>query len=360
MKGLSRAEMRGVVTLLILMALLVGIRYLYDHIQATRDGQEVITQLNELYPRDSVTLVEFDPNTVDLASLRALGLTKSQAVSVIRYREAGKIYRIKEDLYTCYGIDDSTYYCLEPYIVIGEEFRFKKFDKSSRTYNHSTYAHKSERKLLVPSPFRMDTVGVEYLYAIGALSRRQGEVLVRWREMRGGIFNIEELKECYTVSDSVAIALEEFIIFPEAESQEPQDRLVDINRADTTALCEVYGIGSKSAKTIVEYREKLGGFYCVEQLSEVKEVTESNFEKILQQILCDSCDISKIDVNFASAKILNEHPYISKAMLRRLLKVRQLKGGWSTIEEMKLDNILDEEEAIRLRPYLLFRVQTSE
>ncbi len=114
------------------------------------------------------------------------------------------------------------------------------------------------------------------------------------------------------------------------------------------------GIGEKSVVEIMRYRELLGGFRSVEQLAELKCVTESNFERILPQISCDSCKISKIDINFADPKELMRHPYVSAKALRRIVKQRKLKGGWSGIEEMVEDDIFTKDEAERLAPYLRF------
>jgi predicted nucleotidyltransferase len=104
----------------------------------------------------------------------------------------------------------------------------------------------------------------------------------------------------------------------------------------------------------------LGGFARKEQISELKCVSEQNYEKILQQIYCDSCEIRKIDINFAAPKVIARHPYVSAAALRKIIKQRQLKGGWSRIEEMVEDNILSEDEAKRLAPYLWFRLDATE
>jgi hypothetical protein len=41
-------------------------------------------------------------------------------------------------------------------------------------------------------------------------------------------------------------------------------------------------------------------------------------------------------------------------MLKRIINYRELKGGWSTIEEMIESNILSDEEAARIAPYLDF------
>ena len=90
------------------------------------------------------------------------------------------------------------------------------------------------------------------------------------------------------------------------------------------------------------------------QISELEVVTEANFIKILPQIWCDTAQIKKININFAAPKALETHPYLTSRMLRKIINKRDLKGGWSTIEEMIDDNIFTKEEAMRIAPYLDF------
>ncbi len=104
----------------------------------------------------------------------------------------------------------------------------------------------------------------------------------------------------------------------------------------------------------MEYRARLGGFAAVEQLAEVRGITEQNYLRIVEQIYVDPKDIRKIDINFAPAKVLAEHPYLRAQTLRKLLKERQLKGGWRSITELETDHIFNEEELVRLGPYLVF------
>ena len=293
--------------------------------------------------RDSVELRHFDPNTATLDDLLELGLSKHEAVSLLKYRAAGKVFRIPEDMALCYGISDSLYRRLAPWVRIG------------RKYAIAPEEYRTGRILpepLTPQPFRIDTVSVRYLRAIGALSKRQAEAFVRWRDL-SGIYDMEELRDCYVVSDSVAAALEPYIIFPERKPR-PIEEPVELNTADSAALRSVSGIGPKTVGAILAYRERLGGFLRAEQLAEVPGVTERNYEKILKQIYCDSCKIRKIDINFASPKVLGRHPYIAPQVLRKLLKARQLKGGWSTAEELIEEHIMTRKEAARLAPYLQF------
>ena len=293
--------------------------------------------------RDTTAMRHFDPNTATFDELLELGLSKHEAVSLLKYRAAGKVFRIPEDLALCYGISDSLYRQLAPWVRIG------------RKYAIAPEEYRTGRILpepLEPRPFRIDTVSVRYLRAIGALSKRQAEAFVRWRDL-SGIYDMEELRDCYVVSDSVAAALEPYVIFPERKPH-PIEEPVELNTADSAALRSVSGIGPKTVGAILTYRERLGGFLRAEQLAEVPGVTERNYEKILKQIYCDSCKIRKIDINFASPKVLGKHPYIAPQALRKLLKARQLKGGWSTAGELVEQNILTREEAARLAPYLQF------
>ena len=292
------------------------------------------------------SLFEFDPNTATFRELRALGLSQVSAAAVARRQQSGFAFSVKEDLAAIYGVDDSLYYRLEPYIVIADKYRQKPYPRRE-------YAERPRRQRTIRyEPFRIDTASAAYLATLG-FSERQARVVVNYRDRRGGIYSLDELAECYVVDAEMCDTLARYIIFPEPEEVETQ-RLVDINTADSAALRRVRGIGEKTVVRILEWRERLGGFYSIEQLAADKLVSESNFEQILSQICCDSCNISKIDINFASPAQLKGHPYIAPQKLRRLLSKRQLKGGWSKIEEMVDDDIFTEQEAERLRPYLRF------
>ena len=347
-KLFSDREIRAIAVFLPLAGLLIIALMLVRPAADPEAARRAEAEMEEALPADSVVMSHFDPNTASLDDLRRLGLTKHEAVSLLKYRAAGKIFRIPEDVMLCYGISDSLFCRLEPYIRIG-----RKYAIAPQEYRTGRVVSEP----MPPAPFRIDTVSARYLRAIGALSKRQAEAFVRWRDL-SGIYDMEELRACYVVSDSVASALEPYVIFPERKA-EPIDVPVEINTADSAALRSVAGIGEKTVVSIIGYRDRLGGFLRAEQLAEVPGVTERNYEKILKQIYCDSCEIRKIDINFATPKELGRHPYIPPQTLRKLLKRRQLKGGWSTAEELIEDDIMTREEAARLVPYLRFGARSG-
>ena len=310
------------------------------------------TATEEVTATQTLSLRSFDPNTVQYEELLALGMSRAEAVSLLKFRASGKVFRIREDVALCYGITDSAYQVLKPYINIGAEYRITPHkERNYPTHKRDTLTR------IAPSPFRIDTVSAAYLRAIGAFSKRQAEAFIRWRD-RSGFRDMEEVRACYVVDDSVATALEPYILFPERDLS-PYEAPVDINTADSARLTEVVGIGAKTASAIVRYRERLGGFVRVEQLAEVKGVTESNYEKILQQICCKDVAIRKIDINFATPSEL-EHPYIGPKLVRKITKQRQLKGGWTCTQELVKENILTQEEAERLAPYVVYGVHKAE
>ena len=294
-------------------------------------------------------LFEFD------RALRRLGFTKQDAAGVLRYRAAGKIFRIPEDFAACYQVSDSMYDRLEPYIRIGAEYRFRPRRDSAQRLRKPFVRR---QRVVVPLvPFRIDTMTAKFLRAIG-FTKRQAEAIADYNTLIGGFRDEEELCDYPIIGDSAGRRLAEYALFP--ERRRPLHDPVELNTADSAALRSVSGIGAKTVGAILDYRRRLGGFCRAEQLAEVRGVTESNYERILKQISVDSCRISKIDINFATPKALAEHPYIAPRTLRKILKRRQLKGGWSTLEEMIEDGILTREEADRLHPYLRFGVRTTQ
>ena len=303
------------------------------------------------------TLFTFDPNTVTYDELLLLGFDKRTAVSIIKYRTAGKVFGIAEEFALCYGVSDSMFTRVRPYIKIGEKYATKP--KTQPTNDSIATISKERKPRFSPRPFEkfaIDTVGVEYLRLIG-FSTRQAEALIEYRKRGGGIFSMNELRDCYVVSEEMADSLEYFVIL---SVRDPHKGLVEINSADSATLRKVRGIGEKTVVAVMEYRKLLGGFVKKEQISELECVTSENFERISEQIYCDSCKISKIDINFAPASDFERHPYMTQQAVERIIETRELKGGWNSIEEMQMDNIFTEEQAKAIAPYLLFGTTPQE
>lgn len=59
---------------------------------------------------------------------------------------------------------------------------------------------------------------------------------------------------------------------------------ISINSATLEELCDLSGIGIKTAEAIIKYREEHNGFKYLEELMMIKGIGEKKFEKIKDQI----------------------------------------------------------------------------
>lgn len=62
---------------------------------------------------------------------------------------------------------------------------------------------------------------------------------------------------------------------------------LDLNKADKDSLKSVPGIGEKLAQRLIDYRQQQGGFSSLEELKNIKGVSESRFDKISASLLIE-------------------------------------------------------------------------
>lgn len=131
--------------------------------------------------------------------------------------------------------------------------------------------------------------------------------------------------------------------------------IYDINTADTTAFISLPGIGSKLAARIILFREKLGGFFCVEQISEVYGLADSVFRKIAPRLTCNPSDIVKIDINLADKEDLKKHPYIRWNIANALVGYRNQHGEFVSLSDLSRISNIDSGTLNRMMPYLTLK-----
>ena len=130
--------------------------------------------------------------------------------------------------------------------------------------------------------------------------------------------------------------------------------VVELNTADTTSLKKVPGIGSTFAKRIVGYRDLLGGYYSVTQLSEVYGIDEERYNALVQWFTADPSYISKININKLPQDSLSRHPYLSYNQARVIIQLRRQKGKLAGWDNLQLLNEFSEIDKVRLQHYLSY------
>lgn len=129
---------------------------------------------------------------------------------------------------------------------------------------------------------------------------------------------------------------------------------VELNSADTTILKKVPGIGSVFSNRIVKYRELLGGFHSVSQLSEVYGIDPERYEELQKWFVIDDSFIVPLPVNNTPTDSLVKHPYISYRQAYAIERLRRQKGRLSGWENLMLLEEFNEEQYQKLKHYLAF------
>lgn len=126
--------------------------------------------------------------------------------------------------------------------------------------------------------------------------------------------------------------------------------IVDLNKADTSILKRIPGIGSTLARMIVVYRQRLGGFYDVSQLQEVPHVgVELN-----KWFVVTPAGLHKIQVNSASLDKLRLHPYMDFYKAKAIMEYRRKRGKIKGLSQLSMFEEFTEKDLKRLSPYLTF------
>lgn len=125
---------------------------------------------------------------------------------------------------------------------------------------------------------------------------------------------------------------------------------VALDDADTASLRKVPGIGRYYASRIVRYRNDLGGYVSVAQLSEIEGIPEA----ALSYFRVTGGAVRKLNLNRLTLNELKHHPYINFYQARRIIDYRRLKGPLHSIDDLRLLKDFSQRDIDRLRPYVEF------
>jgi DNA uptake protein ComE-like DNA-binding protein len=127
---------------------------------------------------------------------------------------------------------------------------------------------------------------------------------------------------------------------------------IDINTGDSAAYDALPGIGAGFSRRIIKFRDKLGGFYKVEQVGETFGLPDSVFQKIKPYLKISGDNIHKININTATEEELKAHPYIRWQLAKVITEYKKQHGAYKSLEELKKIMVINEEIYNKIIPYL--------
>lgn len=230
-----------------------------------------------------------------------------------------------------------------PRISSGEMFAEPELPRGQqivrRNAPHSPYveSYRQATRRVESFRFNPNTVSVEDLQRLG-FSEKQAQAIDNYRAAGGQFRRKADFAKSFVVADSVYRRLERYIDIPR----------LDLNRADSSALDALPGIGPWFAQKILEYRDELGGYSFPEQLLDIYHFDREKYDGLSDLVFCSPP--APFALWTLPADSLRRHPYIRSAQAARsivLFRDNTPRDGWS-VEALAAAGILPPDDAARL------------
>ena len=216
---------------------------------------------------------EFNPNEMEDSNWLKLGFAEWQVRTINNYKSKGGEFRIKSDVSKIFGISDTLYKLLYPYILLPENIEKKVYEKNyANGFPKKNFEPYKKKESIIVDINLCDTTQLQELKGIGsAYSKR----IIKYRESLGGFISIHQLKEVYGITDEIFNQ-----ISPNLKISNTIINQIDINQVDEEQLKKHPYIGWKLAKPIIAYRKSHGKFAAVSDIKKIHLITDEIYSKI--------------------------------------------------------------------------------
>ncbi|MFK7903937.1 MAG: helix-hairpin-helix domain-containing protein [Chitinophagales bacterium] len=333
----SRRERNGVMVLLILIAITLVLPYTYPYLipseeidfsefeadvarfrkavaenpQQDYDDDEWAEneeEMEEGEANSTKAAFDFNPNELTYEQGKSLGLSHKIALRITKYLKAGGRFFKKEDLKKIYDFSDEDYERLAPFVILEEDKKSERGKK--KTYKQKDFGEKKDKKHFKKKKFEEDDSSVEvrlFPFDPNKLSYEEGRQLGLSNQAAKALVNFvkkgmvfrkkEDFKKVYGVTEADYERLQDFI---------------QIETKPTIASKEEEGISK---------RERPETFHTFEEKAPIS-----------------------VDINTATAEDWKQLKGIGPSFSSRIIKYRDLLGGFTSPLQLKevygLDAIL--------------------
>lgn len=246
-------------------------------------------QWKKKYPRDTIAIQMqvFDPNTADSSTLVHLGLKPWQASNMLKYRAKNGRYRKAEDLKRLYGMTDSMYHALQPYIQI-DTLAITQFRDSLKRSRRDTATRDSVARDTIPyyishkrdTVLNLRTADTTELKMIPGIGTYRAKQIVRYRKQLGGFTSVEQLREIKALqpllkdSLSAGSLLAHFVL--DSVIVEP----LRVNSMHMERLQQHPYLSFEQAKAIYELRRRKIHLENIDQLQRLDGFTHQDWQRL--------------------------------------------------------------------------------
>lgn len=224
------------------------------------------------YPAAPASYFYFDPNTIDAAGWKKLGLRDKTIQTILHYREKGGRFRKAEDLQRVYGLFPDEYAKLEPWIQIATAERPSAALTGAPVPVTTVSKTDRPRYAIVD----INTADTSALIALPGIGGKLAARIIAFRDKLGGFIATEQVAETYGLPDSTFQKIKTLL-----RCGNSPFRKININTAGIDELKAHPYIRWQLAKPILAYRESHGPFRSADDLLQVQAADAATWKKII-------------------------------------------------------------------------------
>lgn len=213
-------------------------------------------------------LFEFDPNTATSEELQRLGLPKKVVLTLLNFRNKGGGFYKREDLAKIYGLSETDFERLFPYIKIEEKQAAPLLAKLDADEVPTAYADVS------PTKIDINAASPEVWQQLHGIGPYYSKHICNFRDKLGGFASVEQVAETHGLPDSTFQKVKPFLVLDQPA------KTINLNTASAKELSAHPYLSWSQANAIVKYREQHGNFTSTDQLENIMILGRETLEKV--------------------------------------------------------------------------------
>ena len=306
--GFSRRETAGFVVLLLLLLLWLALPWLLrpalphydpaaDQHQLDQLAAELAAQRQPAAPRSPrrayaprfapvprVALTPFDPNRLTPRDWEARGLPHFVAERIVRFRDVIGGFKNKEQIRRTYGLPDSAYARLAPYLLLPDKPESRAYAAREKPTGRKFPerapfpAGKFARKPTHLVAFDLNLADTTQLMQIRGVGRGLAARVVAYRARLGGFAQVGQLAEIYSLRDAPDLvdSLRKYTFVAGGFAPAP----IDVNNAPFEVLQAHPYVGKRLARVLVAFRQQHGPYHQPTDLRQIRILDDATFAKL--------------------------------------------------------------------------------
>lgn len=209
---------------------------------------------------------KFDPNTISKEEWKRLGFKDWQIKTIFNYKSKGGSWKSKADVKKIYGLDESDYYKLEPYILLPDKTVKNEYSKDKKDYTKKVDINTAKNK--------------ELTNLKGIYSEKYAAIIIKHRDKLGGFTSKEQLKEVWNMTDEIYNGFINQVIIGKYEPKK-----ININSSSASQLQSHPYIDWKTANAIFKYRKSNGNYKKIEDIKKIHLINKKTYLKIAPYLI---------------------------------------------------------------------------